>query len=211
MNRRGFTLLETLLALSLILLLFGAMYVFSDQVATSRKKLEVDAGRQRHITDLFDSIERASLTSVAGDRSIGAGVNGSGGSLSIITRSGRSLVRWSWKLDESTGRLSVAATPVAVDQAVALDTPAPEMWADGLGSLRFRFFIHGQWTDTFDSLNAATLPDAIEVSAWLAPDEKPDPTKLVAATERVAERSTERPADRRRIILLDPLGPGGGT
>lgn len=203
---RAFTLMETLLALALILLLFGAMYIFANQTAATRKRLESDSSRQRQLTDVFDAIERAALTSIAGDRALGAGVSGSGATLSIIDRAGPTLVRRTWKLDEPAGLLTAIFTPIRLESAESADAAPPEGWADGLALIRFRFLKSGTWSDAFDSLAAASLPDAIEVSAWFARD-----TDRSQPADATVSSPLQRGPDRRRLILLDPLAVGGST
>lgn len=218
MTRRGFTLAETLLALGLVLLLFGAMYSFSSEVASSRKRIDTDTNSQRGLTDVLDSIERACLTSIAGDSSLGPGVSGTDATLSIISRSGSQLVRESWKLDEGTGQLMVARAPVELDPSPQTargdgNAGAPEVWATGIGSLKIRYHTKGQWLESFDSLNVGVLPEAIEVTLWFADaEQRPVGGSEVgrSSAEVKPDSGITRAPDRRRMILLEAPA-GGGT
>ncbi len=208
---RGFTLLETLLALVLIVLLFGAMYTFSSQVAATRKALQADASRHRSLTDVFDSIERAALTSLAGDHALGAGVVSTPTSISIVHRQGGRLTRDTWKFDEAAGTIIFTQRPLDLEapSSSPSEAPATENWVEGVLAVRVRFLKDRLWTDSFDSLASAGLPDAIEVSIWLA--SSADRAPATQTSSGLAETSApllQRPPDRQRLIPLDP--PSGG-
>ena len=64
-GRRGFTLIEVLLALGLIMLLVGSLGIFVNQVSETRVDLRTRSEQESSITIVFDALDGATG---AGDR-----------------------------------------------------------------------------------------------------------------------------------------------
>ena len=62
---RGFSLLETLIALGLIGVLIGTIGLFVNQIAASRTQLRASTGRDAFATAIFDGLETALMTAIA--------------------------------------------------------------------------------------------------------------------------------------------------
>jgi prepilin-type N-terminal cleavage/methylation domain-containing protein len=84
---RGFSLLEVLVAVSIVAALVGMMFAFLSNVLSSRSRVLEHSDRQRAATALIERIEADLMTCIVGDQSFGAGVQGDATHLAILTQS----------------------------------------------------------------------------------------------------------------------------
>lgn len=168
LRRSGFTLMEVLLALALTTLLVGAVFSFLENLGRRRDELASSAQRSRELATLMDRIEGDLAATVVSDARGGPGVIGKSAEISVLTRrvvarSGRTegdLSRASYAFDPAEGliRAGIGVAPS--------DAPPTEIAAEGVRSLRFRYFDGRAWRSEFESQQAKTLPAAIEIAIW---------------------------------------------
>ncbi len=174
MKRRGFTLLEVLVAIALISMLLGSLFAFLHDLLQSRSRALDYTARQLAAATLIGRVEAELATCFVGDDNSGPGVKGDAASLSILSRGvavhlaqdglesgvlGDSQ-QSEYRFVEETGEIEVRRmTPWA--------QPAPDFVSVGpVYRLRFRFHDGTGWSDSFDSLEARRLPQAVEVAVW---------------------------------------------
>lgn len=86
-RRRGFSLMEVLVAVSIVAALVGMMFVFLNNVLASRARVLEHSDRQRAATTFIEQIESDLTTCIVGDREYGPGVQGNAARLAILTQS----------------------------------------------------------------------------------------------------------------------------
>jgi prepilin-type N-terminal cleavage/methylation domain-containing protein len=194
--RRGFTLLEVIIALALIVLLLAGVFSFQWTLADSRSRLLEDVRESQAVEGMMERLENDLLSAIAGDAGLGAGVVGDAGSISVLSRGvwlagPEEARRWSTDSSGPTGSPIGKATPgdlmgcryrFVKDDAAAtarltvsrwlveagLDAPAEEaLVTDRAELVRLRYFDGGAWRDSFSSLEAGGLPAAVEVAVWM--------------------------------------------
>lgn len=200
LRRSGFTLMEVLLALALTTLLVGAVFSFLENLGRRRDELARSAQRARELATLIDRIEGDLAAAVVSDARGGPGVIGRSAEISVLTRrvvptSGRTegdLSRTSYAFDPAEGliRAGIGVAPS--------DAPPAEIAAEGVRSLRFRYFDGRAWRSEFESQQAKTLPAAIEIAIWSG--------ERSSAREHVSDAGAPTAAlgepDRVRTILI---------
>lgn len=184
MSRRGFTLLEVLLALGILIALLAVMAQFTWSLGQGQRRTLDRLDRQVAIDAVIDRVANALDTgaaSVAGE----TGFHGDEHSLHLLVAQDRP--------DHSLAAALSARRPVdiAFDQSQRIITvndglPLP------IGDLRLRYHDGQQWQDTFDSLESGGLPTAVLVEAWIHGG-------LVDASE------ADLPPDRRRVLTVAGL------
>ncbi|MGI9015396.1 MAG: PulJ/GspJ family protein [Phycisphaerales bacterium] len=179
---RGFTLIEVLIAIALLVALLGTMFTLYQQMLATRSRIQDQTARGLAASIMIDRIERALATTLVGDNIAGAGINGNATSLRILSRATAIHLASRGDLQALavgdlqaldftfspgdgtlTGRMQALATPTSA----ANDNS--RAWTIGTaGDVRFRY-LHdrGEWVDTFDSLVHGHLPRAIEVAIWI--------------------------------------------
>ncbi len=85
-RRRGFTLLEVLIATGLILALFGSMFTFLFDLLSVRERALDHAAKQLAATTLIERVEADLMSCLVGDDARGAGIEGNATRLKILTR-----------------------------------------------------------------------------------------------------------------------------
>ncbi len=193
---RAFTLLETLLALALILVLCAAVFAFLLSLGERRKGIE-SAGERRHALLTVLSRMSADLAgAIAGDASLGAGVLGTGNSFRVLTRSvdldaairgapesGADLLACEYRFED--GAIVASRRAIGAD---GVPEPRVERACDGVRLVRVRYYDGRSWSDAFDSAEAKRLPRAVEVRVWTGsaaagrdePRGSPDESMVVA-------------------------------
>jgi type II secretory pathway pseudopilin PulG len=190
---RGFTLLETLLALGMIGAILAVAVTLLGDVADARDRIETRLRRAEGATLalelLADRLATATLTAIDGTVGI------SGDALSLrITGCGVASIRLlpgasrSPLLDRATLEAAWQGGGLSLrDDGAAWSTLAPDLVA-----VRFRYHDGTGWRDEWNG-DRDGLPHAIEVAIWespwpegLVPSWMPDPE-----TEPVAETSEE--------------------
>ncbi len=227
MRRRGFTLLEVLVALGLMAMLAGSLWAFMDNLGQTRRVSMAEAREQRSLTLLMDRLEDDLTGAIAGDASMGAGIAGSSSALAVISRgvgiplsaeggveATRAMLTdlrtTRYRFDRGSGTIRASRVHGAGGGGGG-EEPA----AEGVGLLRLRYFDGREWLTEFDSLKAGTLPVAIEVSIWQTrggPVWGEDQMSMegeAGAGESMDETEPTRPADRVRLLVV-PDGPSAG-
>lgn len=196
-HRRGFTVMEVMLALALGAMLAGALMSFVWRMSSQQRALALAASDSQGADALLDRLEADLLGAIAGDARRGAGVQGSATRLQLLTRG----------VDLGDG----GATDL---QRAVYEFIGPMMWlargpVDGAGAeggerhalsaramrARFRYFDGRSWVLSFDSKSAGRLPAAIEVALWFEPIGEPGAAG-VAPPERWPE------PDRVRVMVI---------
>ncbi|HWB19328.1 MAG TPA: prepilin-type N-terminal cleavage/methylation domain-containing protein [Phycisphaerales bacterium] len=201
-GRRGFTLIEALVAIAISLALTGALFTYLFDVIQTRNAVVGEVAKERAAATLLDRIETELMTCVVGDARTGAGVKGSGNSLRILFRgvtvSGGDSNRGggaSEDLQISEYRFLADTREVKGHRETwraELGGVHFEPLGVRIGRMRFRYFDGRQWRSSFDSVKSNALPRAVEVSLWLGGDDESADTSS----------DEERPADRVRVVAI---------
>jgi type II secretory pathway component PulJ len=183
-HRRGLTLFEVLVSISLVGALLGAMFAFFFDMLDSRRRALDDAARQLAATLLVERLEAALATCIAGDAAGGAGVKGDATSLRIRGRSvAAHLAERGLQDPEVLGDLQAVEYRFQAGRIEGRRVPAAEGAGAEFaplgpaGKLRFRYHDGSRWLDSYDSLESGALPIAVEVAVWSYPlvDDEPAP------------------------------------
>jgi prepilin-type N-terminal cleavage/methylation domain-containing protein len=184
--RHGFTLLEVLIAIALILALSGTMFGFLFDMFNSRHRAREYSARQRAASTLIDRVESDLATCIVGDAQSGPGVWGDSTHLHVLTRSVLTsaaqsnaddaenfsdLQQAEYRFLPGAQRLEAQRSAVGVRNSAGpfsrgflpLHDPAVT-----LPRVRFRYFDGQQWGDRFDSVQSGSLPVAVEVAVWFS-------------------------------------------
>ncbi len=178
--RRGFTLMETLVALGLLLVLVGLVFAFGMNLTASRDRLNAHMRRSQAVRVFLDRLEQDLRTSVARDAGQGAGIVGDGSSIEVLSRSvgamGQSqdlatalsdLQRCAFRWEDGSRLLQGSRSAASAD-------PAWATIADDLGYVQWRYHDGSGWVSQFDSGASGRLPVAVEVAVWfVAPPHDP--------------------------------------
>ncbi len=198
MRRRGFTLLEVLISIALISILLGSLFAFLHDLLQSRSRALQYTARQLAAATLIQRVEAELASCIVGDGTSGAGVKGDATSLSILSRgvavhlaedgteSGvlGDLQQTEYRFDDEAAEIEVRRmTPGGRPGG----RPDPAFVSIGpVHRLRFRYHDGTGWSDSFDSLAADRLPQAVEVTVWY----HPWPGEQEITPEAPAERLT---------------------
>lgn len=233
MRRRGFTLVEALLALALTAMLAAMVSSFLWSLSKSKQIAMADGARQRSLGLFMDRLEDDLATSIAGDDAIGAGIAGRADRLVILSRGvgiptdptlGEQAAKeqlsdlrgteWAFAGATIVGRRWIGATPSGTLEPVA----------EGIAGVRFRYFDGKTWAGTYDSKARNALPVAVEVAVW---DARGGPMSADGSSAKVAPEEpamaefggldvgsagagvTLRAPDSWRLITI-PDGPAAG-
>lgn len=217
MTRRGFTLLEVIVAAALMLALVGAMAAFLSDALRIRTRVSQEIERSRAADALCSVIERALETTLLEDARLGAGVSGDATSITVL-RVGLS----SWRLgtaDRQRALEEIEPVRVRFDESarrigIARGDQAESLLPGAIGRVRFRYHDGTAWRTSFDSVREGRLPAAVEVALWLRPGAAPaeplerpefDDAETDPAPE--AEEESGPPPDRLRVIAIPDAGP----
>lgn len=234
MKRRGFSLLEVLVAIGLLGLLSALVYSLMWELFDRKARTLTLSERTQVSTMLIDRLERDLMTAIAsaGDQ---AGLRGDEGGLTIFHRGvliapGVSPMadrqRTAIRFDAARGVLMIRRDDDSGDGGAG-GSAGDDGIAGVVRAVRFRYHDGSIWAGSFDS--GRGLPAAVEVSIWYGRAEPgaggPDPidedfedpdADLFAETEPgfqpgsngLASRPTPAsPADRVRVIAI----PDGGV
>jgi hypothetical protein len=183
--RRAFTLLEALIAVGMMVLLLGALAMFVEDLSRTRQFVARTAAETRSADALFGALEAALQTAVVDGGNRGAGVTGTDRSIRVLSS----------RTDAGSGSVAelarAAFSPLSatqVDQNGANITIGRSGVSSTLPAtvraMRVRYWYDGGWGDSFDSLNAGTLPAVVEVGLWFGATQADDEEEL-GAPDRV--------------------------
>lgn len=194
--RRGFTLIEVILALALLVALVGGLYTFVDGLRSNAKIADERATEMAAAEVVLDEVESTLATTYVAGHDGASGIAGDGASLSVRGRA------WGYDAkasDVSGCELKVDAQGLMARRVVGGKAQAWERIA-GVGGLRVRYHVGSEWVTSFDSAQAGQLPTALEISLWLGGE---------ASGAGVAKG----PADRVRVMAVHDAPPatGGGS
>ncbi len=188
--RRGFTLLEVLIVIGLVMALLGSMFTFMFDLLSSRDRALQYSAKQLAATTLIERVEADLMTCVVGDADSGSGVEGDTQRLRILTRSVAAslaergvgdpavfgdLQLTEYRFDES--RRQIMASRRFMQTNTTTDRASDFPVGGSVFKVRFRFHDGRSWRDTFDSRSYGRLPLAVEIAVWFEPwpGEEPDP------------------------------------
>lgn len=227
-STRGFTLIETLVALALLIALLGTLFLFMRNLLETRRRATEFAERERAIATLVQSIENDLMTCLVRGPAGGAGIDGTETSLRILSRgvairsiSGgqQGLFR---DLQSTEVRFNAGGHTLEGRRAAADSTNAGGFSPFGgtIAKVRFRYYDGSRWLETFNSIAQDALPVAVEVAVWFQPwpGEAPDPAEEAARAaaeadpERLTFDATADPFDEDAVLdtetmLLPPPSP----
>ena len=168
-SARGFSLLETLIALGLIGVLVGTIALFVNQLAGSRAQLRATTGREALATAIFDGLERALMTSIARTGTGAPGIVGTSQTL-YIAHDGVVVSRVFGDVPQSVlepeSILRFEFDASSGETRLRRDDSSASLPGISLGAVRFRYLSDGRWFDSWDSFASEGLPAAIECSIW---------------------------------------------
>lgn len=166
-TRRGFTLLEALVAVGMLVLLLGALATFAEDLSRTRAFVARTAARTRSADALFGALESALQTAVVDGGAMGAGVSGTDRSIRVLSSrtdagsgSVRQLARAAFAPLSAT-QVTEAAGSVGVGRGGTSSVLPARVRA-----MRIRYWTEDGWSDSFDSLTSGSLPAAVEVALW---------------------------------------------
>lgn len=168
---RGFTLIEVMLALALVVLLAWGMFSVVTGLSARRDRLVQLAARQEQTGTFFDLVERDLLCSVAAGSSGEAGVAGTATDLRVSARgmsqdvsgrvaAGAGLYTASYRFDATTGQVLLSRGEVGGAGS------GEEVVVEGVRRIGLRYYNGSEWMTEYDSVQAGGLPALIEVSVW---------------------------------------------
>ena len=180
--RRAFTIVETLTALALLVLLIGTIFYFMTTIAERRDRVVGLASSTRDVVAMLDQLEADLLTAVTADPSEGTGISGDGASIRVVFRA-----VWLRGALGADAPRDVQGASYTFDQAS--ESVLGERWAPGVeagrnagagtdglsvalcrgvGKLGIRYFDGSTWAASFDSVARGGLPAAVEIKVWSA-------------------------------------------
>ncbi len=162
MNRRGFTLVEALLAIVLLLALTATMGSFVWGMMGSRDRLAEATTRGREWSRLVSLVGGAVLASSA--ESSGATFSGDSARVRIPTH----LMR----MAEARGQMLEVRYEASARRVMASRGDASEEIASNVSAMVIRYWDGRAWTEEFDAAQRGGMPAAIEVSIWIGDEER---------------------------------------
>ncbi len=236
MNRRAFTLMEVLLAIGITAMLAGSIFSFLWNLQTQRQDLFEVAADLQSGNSIIESLERDILATIAGGPGVGAGINGSGSRLTLLSRgvSLPGIAQGATKsefgdLQGAEYQFDIRSGELRARRWYAGESTRPTgeytVISDRVQRFRLRYFNGRNWQTTFNSQSSgAGLPVAIEIALWfgepqppldmieqLPPmDQDPELLELESPEDLLPEEEPVewkvREPDRLRIIVV-PDGP----
>ncbi len=228
--RRGFTLIEVLVAIGVLLVLSGTMLALTRSLVDARASLAQRLADHRAATATLEALEEAALVCEV-RTTAGAGIEGTATTLRLVgpmlvrpaaPAASRRLVATNLRHDPATRTLTLARHP--------LDAAAPESeLSRRVERLELRYHDGTAWRTSFDSRAAGRLPRAIDVAIWFGEAIEPDPDADPDAPDAVDPADAPAPAgpaanqagfedeiatvdeilrepDRRRVIAIPDAG-----
>ena len=174
---RGFTLFEIMLAIALLVALSSTLFSFMLNLMSGRDRL-IEASRDgRAGSSLIERLENDILGAIAGDATVGAGIDGQEHRLTLLTRSvnvpsGPDELDWAlgdllsarYVFDEAASEVRTVRR--AIVPGVSVAETDDEVISGRVRGLRFRYHDGQTWRSSYNSLQRNGLPVAIEVAIW---------------------------------------------
>jgi prepilin-type N-terminal cleavage/methylation domain-containing protein len=209
MRRRGFTLIEVILAIALLLALSAGMLSYIWGLLASRERLVKATDQEIAAAALFEELEGDLSTTFAVDGAGAAGVEGTGSSLVVRMRGVGALAEGGVSDFGDLQGCEVKFDGTALSARRLAPNAAPfEMLASPVEFVQFRYFDGSTWGSSFNSASTGSLPVAVEASVWFdsgaaagAGDDTADGSEAGAEREKPA-----RAPDRVRVMVV-PDGP----
>ncbi|MFA6044391.1 MAG: prepilin-type N-terminal cleavage/methylation domain-containing protein [Phycisphaerales bacterium] len=206
-HARGFSLIEVMLAIVLLIALVGGLYSFIDGLRTASQVADARAGQMAAAEAVLDELEQSLATTFVSGRDGVGGVVGDGAHLSVRSRA------WAFQ----PGASDVGGCELKLDSqglsAQRIVGGKAQVWESipAVAGLRLRYHVGNEWKTSFDSAQAGELPAAVEVSLWLGAGAEPAEAGEGGAADLNA--TTLRAADRVRVIAVHdaPSATGGGA
>jgi prepilin-type N-terminal cleavage/methylation domain-containing protein len=202
MVRRGFTLVEVLLALALMLALSAGLFGYVWGLLDKRDRLVEVAQQQAAAAAVFEELENSLATTFAADASGRAGVKGDGASIAVRCRGVASRGGPGGEGDLGDlvgGEVSFTGGAVSARRFGRRDGEF-EVVSEGVERLRLRYYNGSEWLEEFDSAAVGELPVAVEVAVWFGAAVEGDEDEFGSEPEVLRE------PDRVRVMIV-PDGP----
>lgn len=182
--RRGFTLLEIVIAVGLLMVLMVGLFAYWSQVTTDRDRIEKHMRREQALRVFFTRLMSDIDTCLVGDAVHGTGIDGKPEQLRLRSRGVNALGALEGKPTTFVDRRVAEYRFVKASGALQVRGGAGDEsggWTTlitGLGDARFRYHDGSEWRDSFNALSAKRLPIAFEFAVWFTPDpdEEDDPS-----------------------------------
>lgn len=178
-NSQGFTLLEVVIAVTLLSLVMTGVYGIFSTISTTQQRLESDSEGYHQARVIFDRVGRelsGSYLALANEYSaFTAGDDEHGDpylaftSTSALTRGDApgGLVRVRYEIDtelgKTVGRLLRSAVPLFIPD----DPEQRQRLSSQIKELEWRFYDGNSWHDDWDSRSSNSLPQTVEMSMTL--------------------------------------------
>ncbi len=194
----GFTLVEILIAISILAILLTSVYGIFSSVSMARGRLEADSADYHRARVIFDRMGRELRGAYfqARDRNLvftGGVSDESSASLELTTTavsplsqkgSGLARVRYLLVPDPEDGgrsRVLMRSEQAVYDPEPIQGTEGMMRLAPGVDAMSIRFFANEQWVEKWDG-TASGMPEMVEISLQLRRNEQ-DPITFVSAFE----------------------------
>lgn len=198
-NHRAFTIVEVLVAISLVVGLGTALFSFAWGLLERRERIIERCDADGVAEAMLEELENALASSFVADGTGQAGVAGGAGRITVrgrgvdsgTTPSIGDVVRVEFSFDSGSAALQGSRGDggmVAVGR---------------VGRVAFRFWNGTEWLDTFDSAAAKRLPSMVEVRVWL---QRVNMETDEAEGEDVDLADVWGRPDRERIIVVPDAG-----
>jgi type II secretory pathway pseudopilin PulG len=171
-GRRGFTLIEVLVALGITMVLVGSLSLFVSQVSGTRTRVRDRSMREAAATTVLDAIDDALATCIARRSDGTSGITGDEGSIRIA-------------FDTATVQRAFGESPEQVLSPGDLLTIEFSAGSGGFSlardgdplreldprffATRLRYHDGRSWRSSWDALQMGGLPHAVECSIWFEP------------------------------------------
>lgn len=170
----AFTLMETIVALGLLLVLVGSVFAFATNLSSSRDRLNRHLRQSQAVRVFLDRIEQDLRTSLASDAALGAGIVGGESSIAVLSRGVGSIGQGSSAaaladLQRSEYRWNDDARVLEARRGDAAQQGAWHSITGDLGYVQWRYHDGNGWSSLFDSGASGRLPVAVEIAIWLTP------------------------------------------
>lgn len=201
----GFTLVEVIIALALVVALLGGVAGLSLRVLDRRALVRQWSQSQEIAEQLISSLDRDLSMCTIGDSQVGAGIAGDATGIRIVSRgvtaTGGDLVITELKFDPARGAIRARRGAAGGDAGAVSggigSADGDAQWSQlgpGVAGIRLLYRDRDEWVEQFDSLGKDHLPLAVQVEIWFG---------------AVAEALPSRAPDRVRVIAIPDAGADG--